>query len=131
MWWTIIDYKPSTNAEQTCFQKILDLQQTLTDARRYRLQVSKVGMPAVLWIVLVAGGVLTILFTYLFEVEEQKSHIVMTSLVVLALSLNFLLVALFSNPYKGHMRIAATPFLYDQKVMVELLRERPDVAAKQ
>jgi len=129
IWWTLIDYQPTTDKEQTCLQKIMDLQQSISDARRYRLQVSKTGMPPVFWGVLIAGGVLTIVFTYLFEVEEKRSHIFMTSLVVLALSLNFLLVVLFSNPYKGHMRIASTPYQYDQKVMVELLRERPDAGA--
>ncbi|MBS1996098.1 MAG: DUF4239 domain-containing protein [Cyanobacteria bacterium SZAS LIN-2] len=131
IWWTLTDYEPATDKQQTCLQKILDLQQTMTDSRRYRLQMSKTGMPAVLWAVLIAGGILTVVFTYLFEVEEQKSHIIMTALVVLALSLNFLLVALFSNPYKGHMRLPATPFEYDQRVMLNLLKERPDPGTSQ
>ncbi len=82
--------------------------------------------PKSMWGVLIAGGCLTVLFTYLFEVENAKAQVFMTALVALALSLNVLLVALFSNPYKGYMKISSYPFQYDLKVMDELLQLRPD-----
>lgn len=83
-------------------------------------------MPSVLWGVLIGGGALTVLFTYLFEVEDARAHVTMTALVALALSLNLLLIALFSNPYKGHLRISNYPFQYDQEVILQLLKTRPD-----
>lgn len=126
IWWTLNDYEPATNREQSCYEKILDEMQDLTDGRRYRLQVVKQGLPAVMWGVLIAGGILTVVFTYLFEVEDAKAQVLMTSLVTLALTLNLLLVVLFNNPYKGYMRIPSYPFEYDRKVMVELLNIRPD-----
>jgi high-affinity Fe2+/Pb2+ permease len=79
-----------------------------------------------MWGVLIAGGALTVLFTYLFEVEDAKAQVFMTALVTLALSLNLLLVALFNNPYKGYMRITSRPFFYDLKVMQELEMEYHD-----
>lgn len=126
IWWTIVDYEPKTTTEVESYSKILDVMQNLTDGRRYRLLISKVGLPDVLWGVLIAGGFLTVLFTYLFEVEDAKAQILMTALVALSLSLNVLLVALFSNPYKGYMRLSSNAFKYDRKVMLELLEARPD-----
>jgi hypothetical protein len=126
IWWEIVDFEPTTNKEQQCYQKFLDVMQQLSDGRRYRLQITNAGLPSVLWGVLIAGGVLTVLFTYLFEVEDLRAQIVMTALVALALSLNVLLVALFNNPYKGYLRISSYSFKYDLEVTHELLDERPD-----
>jgi hypothetical protein len=126
IWWTLDDYEPVTNKQTEAYSKMLDVMQDLTDGRRYRLQRSRTGLPSVLWGVLIAGGVLTVLFTYLFEVEDARAHVTMTALVSLALSLNLLLIALFNNPYKGHLRISNYPFQYDQAVIVRLLQTRPD-----
>ncbi len=126
IWWTIVDFEPQTGREQNSYQNILDEMQDLSDGRRFRIQKAKAGLPEIMWGVLIAGGSLTVLFTYMFEVEDAKAQVFMTALVALALSLNVLLVALFSNPYKGYMRISAYPFKYDRKVMADLLIERPD-----
>jgi hypothetical protein len=126
IWWTLNDYEPHTNREQSSYDKLLDSMQNFTDARRYRLQLVKSGLPPILWGVLISGGCLTVLFTYLFEVESAKAQVFMTALVALALSLNVLLIAFFNNPYKGFMRISSYPFMYDLRAMQQLLSERPD-----
>lgn len=126
LWWTICDFEPTTGREQNSYQNILDEMDDLSDGRRYRLQKARTGVPEIMWGVLIAGGCLTVLFTYLFEVEDARAQVFMTALVALALSLNVLLVALFSNPYKGYMKISSYPFQYDLKVMDELLQLRPD-----
>lgn len=124
IWWTIVDYEPQTTRGIEAYSKLLDIMQDLTDGRRYRIQFSKVGMPEVMWGVVIGGGFLTVLFTYLFEVEDAKAQIFMTGLVALALSLNVLLIALFSNPYKGYMRLNSYAFEYDRNVMMQLEKSR-------
>ncbi len=126
IWWNLVDFEPQTNKEQQCYEKYLDIMQLLSDGRRYRLQITNTGLPPVLWGVLIAGGTLTVLFTYLFEVENVKAQMLMTGLVAFSLSLNVLLVALFNNPYKGYLRISSASFKYDLRVTNELLKERPD-----
>ena len=126
IWWTLTQYEPQTGREQNAYQNLLDEMDDFADGRRYRLIVSQQGLPSVMWGVLIAGGTLTVLFTYLFEVEDAKAQVFMTALVTLALSLNLLLVALFNNPYKGYMRITSRPFFYDLKVMQELEMEYHD-----
>ncbi len=126
IWWTLVDYEPDTTRGVEAYSKLLDIMQNLTDARRYRLQFSKYRLPDVMWGVVIAGGVLTVLFTYLFEVNDAKAQLFMTGLVALSLALNVLLIAMFSNPYKGTMRISSEPFEYDRRVAVELLKARPD-----
>jgi len=110
LWWTICDYEPNGGKQENSYQNILDEMDDMSDGRRYRLQKARSGVPEIMWGVLIVGGCLTVLFTYLFEVEDAKAQVLMTALVALALSLNVLLVALFSNPYKGYMQISSYPF---------------------
>lgn len=126
IWWTLTDYEPNTVRGTEAYSEMMQVLQDLTDGRRYRLQISKTGMHEVMWGVVIAGGFLTVLFTYLFEVEDAKAQLLMTGLVALSLSLNVLLIALFSNPYKGYMRISSYPFKYDRKVIIELSKTRPE-----
>jgi hypothetical protein len=126
IWWSLTDYEPQTQKEQSCYEQLLDEMQKLSDGRRYRMQISKTQLPPVMWGVLIAGASLTVFFTYLFEVENTKAQVLMTALVALSLALNILLVALFNNPYKGYMRIQSLPFEYDRRVMKELLEIRAD-----
>lgn len=126
IWWSLTDYEPQTQKEQSCYEQLLDEMQKLSDGRRYRMQISQTQLPPVMWGVLIAGASLTVFFTYLFEVENSKAQVLMTALVALSLALNILLVALFNNPYKGYMRIQSYPFEYDRRVMKELLEIRAD-----
>lgn len=126
IWWILTDFEPQTNKEQSVYEQLLDEMQKLSDGRRYRMQISKTSLPAVMWGVLIAGAALTVFFTYLFEVENTKAQVLMTALVALSLALNILLVALFNNPYKGYMRIQSYPFEYDRRVMKQLLEIRAD-----
>jgi len=126
VWWSLTDFEPQTNKEQSVYEQLLDEMQKLSDGRRYRMQISKQGLPPVMWGVLISGAALTVFFTYLFEVENEKAQILMTALVALSLALNILLVALFNNPYKGYMRIQSYPFEYDKCVMRDLLEIRAD-----
>ncbi len=123
VWWTLVEYEPKTQRGIESYSKMLDIMQDLADGRRYRIQFSKTGLPEIMWGVVITGGLLTVLFTYLFEVESAKAQIFMTGLVALSLSLNVLLIALFSNPYRGYMRIPSYAFKYDRKVMFELDKE--------
>ncbi len=126
IWWSLTDYEPQTQKEQSCYEQLLDEMQKLSDGRRYRMQTAKTHLPAVMLGVLIAGASLTVFFTYLFEVENPRAQVLMTALVALSLALNILLVALFNNPYKGYMRIQSYPFEYDRRVMKELLGIRAD-----
>ncbi len=126
LWWTLTDYEPSTVRGTEAYSEMLQVLQDMTDGRRYRLQIAKTGMHEVMWGVVIGGGLLTVLFTFLFEVENVKAQLLMTGLVALSLSLNVLLIALFSNPYTGYMRISSYPFKYDRKVIIEMIKLKPE-----
>src|ERR671917_205121 len=88
--WTIIDdiranlqgIEPRTAADEQLYAEGLDQVQRLGDARRMRLVAAEEGIPAVLWAVLIFGGMAAIGFTYLFGLENTWAHRLMV--VILA-----------------------------------------------
>jgi len=131
VWQTLGSYEPVTNREQACYSSMLTTVGQLADARRFRVVSTRGGISQILWGVLIAGGICTVLFTYFFGVENAYAHVAMTALVALCLSLNVMLVVLFSNPYRGDLRIQPDGFRYDQKMIHALLKERADAKANQ
>ena len=126
LWWIMTEYEPSTVRGTEAYSEMMQVLQDMTDGRRYRLQIAKTGMHEVMWGVVIGGGLLTVLFTFLFEVENISAQLLMTGLVSLSLSLNVLLIALFSNPYTGYMRISSYPFEYDRKAIMEMIKLKPE-----
>src|SRR5262249_32314689 len=101
---------------QAIYSSMLTQFGQVADSRRFRVVTSHGSVSPVLWAVLIAGGALTIVFTYFFAVESLKAQALMTILVAVTISLNVMLVGLFSNPYRGNLRIQPSGFMYDQKM---------------
>jgi hypothetical protein len=59
-----------TQADGVLFEEGLDRVHGLADARRMRMVEADEGIPAVLWGVLMFGGMVTVGFTYLFGLEN-------------------------------------------------------------
>ncbi len=131
VWQTLGSYEPVTNREVACYSSMLTTLGQLADARRFRVVSTRGGISEILWGVLIVGGICTVLFTYFFGVENAFAHVAMTALVSLCLSLNMMLVVLFSNPYRGDLKIQPDGFRYDQKMIQTFQKERADRKAAQ
>jgi hypothetical protein len=71
---SIYDFEPNTGAEQALYDRGLVLVHDLVDYRRVRLLEAGGGIPRILWGVLVVGGMIVVGFTYLFGIENTRSH---------------------------------------------------------
>ncbi len=105
-----------TPADQVLFGQGLDRVHDLADARRMRLVEADEGIPAVLWGVLVFGGIVTVGFTYLFGLENTRSHRLMVAAVAWVIALALFTIGNLEYPFSGGTRIGPEAF--------ELVRER-------
>jgi hypothetical protein len=117
IWFSIKKCEPHTNQEQAFYSLILDNYTQMADDRRMRLFSARIRMSPLLWMVIIAGGVITIVFTYFFAVESLKFQILMTLFVALTLSLNIFLVASTSVPLQNGARISPIAFQAAEKIM--------------
>ena len=110
-WGLVARYQPKTTAEQDLHSSLLSSMIQVSDARRYRLIASRHGLPKLLWLILIVGGVCTIAFTYCFAARNIKLQVVMTSIITLVFSLNMSLVLFLGKPYYGDLQVEPTSFL--------------------
>jgi hypothetical protein len=105
VWSETAGYEPKTSREQNIHASLLTCMTQLSDSRRYRIVTCKQGIPSLLWLVLITGGICTIGFTFFFGAENLKAQMIMTAIVTFMLCLNILLVFFYGRPYSGDLRI--------------------------
>jgi hypothetical protein len=100
------DFQPSTPAQLILYEQALERVHELADARSERLLDADHGLPAILWIILIMGGVVVVCFTYLFGLESTVVHLLMVSALALIISLVLFTVAELEFPFRGGIWIA-------------------------
>jgi hypothetical protein len=116
--WTLIDdiranlqeIQPQTPAEEQLYAEGLDQIQRLADARRMRLVAAEEGIPAVLWSVLIFGGIAAVGFTYLFGLENSWAHRLMVVTLAAVIGLVLFTIGAMEHPFSGGARIGTGAF---------------------
>jgi uncharacterized membrane protein YraQ (UPF0718 family) len=111
--WAVLDeiraslqgFDPSTPAQQVLYEQGFERMRDLANARRDRLLEAKHGLPAILWVVLILGGIVVVSFTYLFGLESTLVHVLMVAALALIISLVLFTVAALNFPFKGDITI--------------------------
>lgn len=116
LWREVSAYEPAGNRESACYSAILDSLRELSDARRYRMLARKRGLSPIVWMVLVIGAVMVIVFTFFFWVKNPRVQALLTLFVAVFVSLNLLLVKLFGDPYRAELQIKTGAFSLNRKV---------------
>lgn len=99
------DFDPSTSGQQVLYEQSLDRMHDLANARRDRLLEAENGLPAILWVVLIIGGVIVVGFTYLFGLQSTAIHLLMVGSLALVIALVLFTVAALNFPFKGDITI--------------------------
>jgi hypothetical protein len=107
---TVQDMNPDTEAEQVLYLQGLERVHDLADTRRDRLVEVREGIPAMLWVVLVAGAIVTIGFTYLFGLDDTTTHTLMVALLALVIGLVLFTIGSLEYPFAGAVRLGPDAF---------------------
>ena len=98
-------FDPSTPPQQVLYEQGFERMRDLADARRDRLLEAEQGLPAILWVVLITGGIIVVSFTYLFGLDSTLVHVFMVAALALIIALVLFTVAALNYPYKGDIII--------------------------
>ena len=113
IWKEITTFDPSTQREQQLHQQLISEICSMTQNHRTRVINATRGVAPVMWVVLITGGIFTVIFTYFFGIENLRVQALMTFLVAMTLSLNVYLVFVFGNPMATDLGIKPGPFQLD------------------
>ncbi|MEY9872359.1 hypothetical protein ABH931_001833 [Streptacidiphilus sp. MAP12-33] len=106
----VLGFTPADARQQVLFEHAVTHVEDLASERRARLTEVDDSVPPILWVALIAGGLLTVGFTYLFGLSNTVAHglmvLTLTALVVVSL----LLVKEMDFPFTGVTRVEPTAF---------------------
>ena len=107
---SIYGLKPDTGAEQVLYDQGVALVHDLVDQRRLRLLEAGGGIPRLLWVALVVGGIIVVGFTYLFGLENTRSHRLMIASLAAIIALVTSTIYALDHPFAGLTRIQPHAF---------------------
>jgi hypothetical protein len=106
----LLKFDPHTEGEQVLYESGLRQLHDAADARRSRLLEVREGIPRLLWVVLVLGGVITVSFTYLFGLKSNLAHALMVAALTLLICGILYTIGEFNNPFSGIVEIGPDAF---------------------
>jgi hypothetical protein len=101
---------PNSPAETNLHAHLLQSLAQLSAARRERLLAAETTVPAVVWIVTIAGGALTVAFVSFLGVANVWTHLAMSAVMAASGALVLVLIIALSTPFRGDFRVSAKPF---------------------
>ena len=84
----------------------------LTQYRRIRLMQSREALPFILWAVLIAGGIITVVSACFFGVANFRIHLLQVFMLSFLISLVLVAIANIDRPYQGPARVTPEGFRY-------------------
>jgi hypothetical protein len=104
------DVDASTGAGQVLYDQSLTRVHEMSDARRLRLLEVTQGLPRILWVVLLGGGVVTVCFTYLFGLKSNWAHALMVAALTLVVCGILFTIGALEYPFAGQAGVQPTAF---------------------
>jgi len=116
---TLTGFEPASDGQKIMHGEALRAYNQLVEARSLRLDaVVNSGLPSVLWVVVLAGAVISLMATFFFKVEDLRLHAILVTLVATFMGLVIFMIFAFDLPFRGDLGLKPEPFqlVYD-KVM--------------
>ncbi|MGH7552346.1 MAG: DUF4239 domain-containing protein [Longimicrobiales bacterium] len=105
LWREYLAFSPGTEAESLWHRQSLVWLGDLGDYRRMRLLRSEAAIPAVLWVVLAVGGIVTVGFSCAYGLSSAVAHSFMTGALAGTLALILVVLSALEHPYRGEIRV--------------------------
>jgi hypothetical protein len=112
LWHAVASVQPHRATEQEVMDHSLSELTVMTEHRRVRLLQSRKQLPAILWAVLIVGGIVTVGSTCLFGIEDFKLHIVQVFEISFLVSLMLVAIPAIDRPFQGQVRVTPEAFQY-------------------
>lgn len=106
---TILQGKPD-QADVALYHHILDLLTIVNDNRNGRLDSADGSVPSVLWLVLIAGGAITLGYPSFFGSSNITAQTLMTAALAALVALTAFVAVVLDYPFTGDVRISRAPF---------------------
>jgi hypothetical protein len=107
---SVLNIDANTGPEQVLYDQALTRLHQMSDARGLRLLETTEGLPGILWVVLVGGGVVTVCFTYLFGLKNNVAHVLMVAALTLLVCGILFTIGALEYPFAGVSKVQPNAF---------------------
>jgi hypothetical protein len=106
--WMVLELR--TEKEKIVAAETFQRMNTFQTVRQDRIQTGLSGLLPVLWVVVFVGAALNITLTFLFHIENQRVHLMMTALLAITIGMVVYLIVALDHPLWGEVSVPPTAF---------------------
>lgn len=106
----ILKVEPSTHQQEALYSAMIERVNAINSARRQRLNEAEPSIPKFLWVGLIAGAVLLVVFALFFGAPGVVPHMLMVGVLTTLVVGSLFLIYLMEQPYRGPMSVQPAAF---------------------
>lgn len=106
----LLAYEPTSGGQQALHQQTVGLYFDFVEARRARLDETKLALPPLLWVLVAVGAMLNALMLALVEARNLRVHLIMSGIIAVFVALLIFVTAAMDHPYAGFVNVPPEPF---------------------
>jgi uncharacterized protein DUF4239 len=110
LWATVMSSEVHNASEQTSLDHTITELSAMAEHYRLRQLQARSYLPGILWTVLIAGAVATIVSACLFGSRDFKLHLIQVLMLSTTLSLVLVAIADLNRPFQGSVRVSPAGF---------------------
>lgn len=103
-------FHAGNDQERVVAAEIFQRLNTFQSVRRNRIQTGLSGLMPVLWVIVIIGAVINLGMTYLFWMDDQRVHFVMTAVLGATIGMVVYLILALDHPLWGEVSVAPSSF---------------------
>jgi hypothetical protein len=111
VWQAYLKVQPESRNEIAFFDHAIVRLNDLSANRKLRVSTGDASVPGELWVLLIGGGVVLMVFTYLFGTRDLLVHGLAVGLTASLLAFVMYLIFALEHPYVGALSVQPTPFV--------------------
>jgi len=111
-----MSFEPTTDREEIVASETYRTFNELVECRRTRLDSITENLPSPIWVIVLAGAILSIAVTWFFHTASFSMHFWLSLLYSVLIGLLIYLIVALDNPYLGRISVGADPLVrvYEQ-----------------
>jgi len=112
----LIGFEPGTEGQKILHAETLRAYNEFIQARRLRLDAVNTGLPAVMWMVVIAGAFIGLSASFFFKVDVARLQGIHTLLLAVFIGLVIFMIFSMDRPFRGDLALqpGAYQLIYDQ-----------------
>lgn len=112
VWQSYIQVQPTTQSEIAFYKEAISRLDDLGNARKTRITTSLAEIPNELWMLLLGGGAIVLIFTYMFPTPDLVVHACGVALASALMGFVLYLVFALEHPFVGALSVQPEPYVH-------------------